>query len=63
MSDSTWDSERPTLVTCLACGGHSSVEHLENGKYRMVTCRWCLNGAMTVEQVNAWQDHRKETGG
>lgn len=55
---SEWPKEESTtLVTCLSCGGHHTVESLVLGRYQKQVCRWCTKGAMTAEQVRAWNEH------
>ncbi len=54
---SEWSKEeQPTLVTCLSCGGHHTVESTVRGRYQKHTCRWCTQGAMTAEQVRVWNE-------
>jgi hypothetical protein len=30
----------------------------QSGRFSAVTCRWCLNGAMSSAQTRAWLDHQ-----
>jgi len=51
----------PTLVMCQACGGNFEItEELPGGRYRAATCRWCVRGGMTREQLRTWQAHQAQ---
>lgn len=62
MEDDEWfgENERPTLVTCMSCGGRDKiVEQRSDGSYRMHNCRWCNAGAMTLEQQKVFEAYVK----
>lgn len=51
----------PTLVICQACGGNFEItEDLPDGRYRATTCRWCLRGGMTRNQLRSWLAHEEK---
>jgi hypothetical protein len=50
--------ESPTLVTCLACGGHWKVTATGETGHKEIICRWCTNGAMNTKQVIAWKAYK-----
>jgi hypothetical protein len=51
------EDDRPTSVTCLACGGDYEKRYETAGQYRVETCRWCAGGRMTVRQIVRWRAH------
>lgn len=52
--------ERPTLVTCLACGGsYKRVYTNEDGTHGTSVCAWCTFGSMTAAQVARWAARRQ----
>lgn len=54
--------EESTMIPCLACGG--AFQTLAKGKvgHDVISCKWCVRGAMTSKQIAAWVTHRQMRG-
>jgi hypothetical protein len=70
-SDTFERDEQPTLVPCLACGGNwrtfeTSSQPAPKGTsktFKVLHCAWCIQGAMTQAQVDAYRARPKRGSG
>jgi len=60
MAASKPSDDRPTTVTCFACGGSYEKRFESGGAYRVETCRWCTEGRMTAAEIARW--HARKQG-
>jgi len=49
-----FEEERPTLLTCLACGGDWEWRYTKDGVEYVIACRHCYRGGMTRDQQAQW---------